>query len=82
MKPEVYEAIRKKTSGIFSESRGVVDLIVRPSWDETIVYVYDKPTGREVTSGSPDKILDHLADIETSIVDLNHWGYGVYKFKE
>lgn len=75
MKPEVYEAILKKTRGLFEVSSGMVDLKATPSHDESIVYIYDKSTGKEATAGSPDKILAHLADIETSIIDLSYMGY-------
>lgn len=79
MKPEIYDAIRKKCYGIFSETLGVVDLITRPNADETLVYVYDKRDGREVHAGSPEKILALLADIETTIVDLKYMGYRVHR---
>lgn len=79
MKPEVYEAILKKTRGLFEITSGMVDLKATPSHDESIVYIYDKSTDKEVIAGSPDKILEHLADIETSIIDISYMGYKVVK---
>lgn len=72
-------AIREKCDSIFSKTLGVIDLIRRYNWDDTLVYVYDRRDGRKVLEGTPEEVLDRLAEIETAVTTLEGIGYRVHK---
>lgn len=75
IKPEVWGAILNKIDGIKALTQYEVELKPVKSEDETLVYIYDKRDGQEMMAGGAKKVLDNLADWETTLYYMHLQGY-------